>query len=198
MTNQEVVEFIRPRIASGTPLSQIAEEILDHCLVPETDTMGIGCDNMSIIIVSLGAEADVRARCAEPADPVPLSALIPMADMSSPLSPPEEETLAARAVSVTHSTTETHSVTHSATHTHTSHSTTSSVSVSVPGGRDPAFVDAVLASLEPHADPSLLRRALYAQHSYEDEEAEESEDVEEDDEKDGPKVEEIVEDGDIM
>ncbi|TGZ70859.1 hypothetical protein CRM22_002958 [Opisthorchis felineus] len=70
MTSQEVVDFVRERLQSKldtqggevlTPtsdresnaitLSKICEEIFDHCLAPNTDGDGTGCDNMTCIIV---------------------------------------------------------------------------------------------------------------------------------------------------
>ncbi|XP_044261089.1 probable protein phosphatase 2C 21 [Tribolium madens] len=53
MSNEEVVEFVRPRIQDSTKkLSQICEEMLDHCLAPDTFIDGAGGDNMTAIIVN--------------------------------------------------------------------------------------------------------------------------------------------------
>lgn len=56
-TNQQVVDFIRPRFqkAGGSPqsLSKICEELFDECLSPDTLGDGTGCDNMTAIIVRL-------------------------------------------------------------------------------------------------------------------------------------------------
>lgn len=52
MSSQEVVDFVRPRILDGqTKLSQICEELFDHCLAPNTLGDGTGCDNMTAVIV---------------------------------------------------------------------------------------------------------------------------------------------------
>ncbi|KAI9312244.1 phosphatase 2C-like domain-containing protein [Dichotomocladium elegans] len=53
MTNQQAVDFIRAELAKKTPLDEICELMMDHCLAPDTDMGGLGCDNMSIIIVGI-------------------------------------------------------------------------------------------------------------------------------------------------
>uniref|UniRef100_A0A7N6BXS7 protein-serine/threonine phosphatase n=1 Tax=Anabas testudineus TaxID=64144 RepID=A0A7N6BXS7_ANATE len=58
LSSQEVVDFITERIKpdqSGKvrALSSIVEELLDHCLAPNTSGDGTGCDNMTCIIVTL-------------------------------------------------------------------------------------------------------------------------------------------------
>ncbi|CAH0406425.1 unnamed protein product [Chilo suppressalis] len=52
MSSQDVCDFIVPRLAEGRErLSQICEEMFDHCLAPSTMGDGTGCDNMTAIIV---------------------------------------------------------------------------------------------------------------------------------------------------
>ncbi|KAF7722519.1 Protein phosphatase 2C 2 [Apophysomyces ossiformis] len=53
MTNQQVVSFIRAEIAKRRPLEEICELIMDHCLASDSDVSGVGCDNMSIMIVGI-------------------------------------------------------------------------------------------------------------------------------------------------
>ncbi|KAI9282675.1 phosphatase 2C-like domain-containing protein [Sporodiniella umbellata] len=53
MTNQQVVNFVRQHLAERTRLSEICELLMDHCLSPENDGGGVGCDNMTVIIVGL-------------------------------------------------------------------------------------------------------------------------------------------------
>ncbi|KAI9026571.1 phosphatase 2C-like domain-containing protein [Phycomyces nitens] len=53
MTNQEVVDFIRSELANKVPLEEICEEIMDHCLAPDCEGGGVGCDNMSIMIIGV-------------------------------------------------------------------------------------------------------------------------------------------------
>jgi serine/threonine protein phosphatase PrpC len=51
LSNQECVDFIYERLDS-TPLEQIAEQLLDRCLAPSTQShAGLGCDNTTAIIV---------------------------------------------------------------------------------------------------------------------------------------------------
>ncbi|XP_013180531.1 PREDICTED: probable protein phosphatase CG10417 isoform X1 [Papilio xuthus] len=62
MSSQDVCDFITPRLAEGRErLSQICEEMFDHCLAPTTMGDGTGCDNMTAIIVRFkdGLIADV-------------------------------------------------------------------------------------------------------------------------------------------
>ncbi|CAO3595589.1 unnamed protein product [Absidia cylindrospora] len=53
MTNQEVIDYIRVRIGDKQPLEDICESIMDHCLAPDSEVGGVGCDNMSVIIVGI-------------------------------------------------------------------------------------------------------------------------------------------------
>ena len=53
MTNQQAVDFVRDRLRQGVPLAQICEQACDFCLAPSTEGSGIGCDNMSIVVVQL-------------------------------------------------------------------------------------------------------------------------------------------------
>ncbi|KPI90791.1 putative protein phosphatase 2C [Leptomonas seymouri] len=50
MTSEQVVEFVRPRIQQRLPLGRICEELMDACLSPQP--FGLGCDNMSVIIIT--------------------------------------------------------------------------------------------------------------------------------------------------
>ncbi|XP_068629424.1 protein phosphatase 1G isoform X2 [Battus philenor] len=62
MSSQDVCDFILPRLAEGRErLSQICEEMFDHCLAPTTLGDGTGCDNMTAIIVRFkdGAISDI-------------------------------------------------------------------------------------------------------------------------------------------
>lgn len=53
LSNQECVDFIYERIAS-LPVDQISEQLLDRCLAPTTQShAGLGCDNMTAIIVKI-------------------------------------------------------------------------------------------------------------------------------------------------
>ncbi|EER19496.1 protein phosphatase 2c, putative [Perkinsus marinus ATCC 50983] len=60
MSNEEVVDFIRPRIAEGQKkLSEIVEELLDHCIADDPKlSEGIGGDNMTCILVKLERHDD--------------------------------------------------------------------------------------------------------------------------------------------
>lgn len=52
MSSDQVVEFVRSRLRPNQKkLSRICNELFDHCLAPNTDSDGTGCDNMTAIIV---------------------------------------------------------------------------------------------------------------------------------------------------
>lgn len=54
LTSQQVVDMIRYQVFQGTELSEITEMMCDHCLAPDTSSrLGIGCDNMTILVVAL-------------------------------------------------------------------------------------------------------------------------------------------------
>ncbi|XP_019935716.2 protein phosphatase 1G isoform X1 [Paralichthys olivaceus] len=57
LSSQEVVDFISERIkldqsGKARPLSSIVEELVDHCLAPDTSGDGTGCDNMTCILIT--------------------------------------------------------------------------------------------------------------------------------------------------
>lgn len=52
MNNQQVVNFVRELIVTGVPLGEICERLMDRCLASDASN-GIGCDNMTVIIVEL-------------------------------------------------------------------------------------------------------------------------------------------------
>lgn len=53
LTNQQVVDIIRRSVAEGKSLEAITENIIDRCLAPDAEVGGIGCDNMTLLIVAL-------------------------------------------------------------------------------------------------------------------------------------------------
>lgn len=53
LTSQNCVECIRRGIYERKSLPTICEEIMELCCAPTSDGSGIGCDNMSIVIVAL-------------------------------------------------------------------------------------------------------------------------------------------------
>ena len=50
LSNADVVAFVRPKLNAGMPLQAICEQLMDRCLSHEP--VGLGCDNMSVIIVN--------------------------------------------------------------------------------------------------------------------------------------------------
>lgn len=52
MTNEEVVEFCRRRIVNRMSAVSICEELITRCLAPDCQMgSGIGCDNMTVILI---------------------------------------------------------------------------------------------------------------------------------------------------
>ncbi|WP_411023006.1 PP2C family serine/threonine-protein phosphatase, partial [Salmonella sp. s51228] len=64
MTNQEVLEFVRKRLAKNMEPYVICEELMDACLATEVRPGGVGCDNMSVIIACLLRESSFKEFCA--------------------------------------------------------------------------------------------------------------------------------------
>ncbi|SOV01525.1 related to PTC3 - ser/thr protein phosphatase PP2C [Ustilago sp. UG-2017a] len=53
LSSREVVDIVRRSIANGMELKDICEDLMDRCLAPDSDTGGIGCDNMTVCVVAL-------------------------------------------------------------------------------------------------------------------------------------------------
>ncbi|KAF2872386.1 phosphatase 2C-domain-containing protein, partial [Massariosphaeria phaeospora] len=52
-SSQAVVEFVRRGIVAKQDLSAICENMMDNCLASNSDTGGVGCDNMTMIVIGL-------------------------------------------------------------------------------------------------------------------------------------------------
>ncbi|KAL0262940.1 Protein phosphatase 2C 2 [Diplodia seriata] len=52
-SSQAVIEFVRRGIAAKQELQDICENMMDNCLASNSDTGGVGCDNMTITIIAL-------------------------------------------------------------------------------------------------------------------------------------------------
>lgn len=64
---QEVVEFVRLRIASRMDPEDICEDLMTHCLAPDCQMGGLGCDNMTVVLVCFlhgKSYEELSARCA--------------------------------------------------------------------------------------------------------------------------------------
>lgn len=53
LTSQQVVDFVRRAVANGDSMSKIAEDMMVKCLAKDSETGGIGCDNMTVVVVAL-------------------------------------------------------------------------------------------------------------------------------------------------
>eukprot|EP00057_Strongylocentrotus_purpuratus_P030552 XP_782003.2 PREDICTED: probable protein phosphatase 2C T23F11.1 [Strongylocentrotus purpuratus] len=69
LTNQEVVDFVRSRIGNKMDPEKICEDLMTRCLAPDCQMGGLGCDNMTVVLVCLlqGKSYDeLNAKCAKP------------------------------------------------------------------------------------------------------------------------------------
>ncbi|KAJ1529922.1 hypothetical protein ONE63_006651 [Megalurothrips usitatus] len=74
MTNEEVVEFVRMRIGSGMDPEDICEDLMTCCLAPDCQMGGLGCDNMTVVLVCFlhgKSYEDLSARCSIEPEPLP-------------------------------------------------------------------------------------------------------------------------------
>lgn len=53
LSSQQVIDFTRRAVANGDSLAKICEDMMHKCLARESDTGGIGCDNMTVVVVAL-------------------------------------------------------------------------------------------------------------------------------------------------
>eukprot|EP00992_Anisonema_acinus_P001161 TRINITY_DN10397_c0_g1_i1.p1 TRINITY_DN10397_c0_g1~~TRINITY_DN10397_c0_g1_i1.p1 ORF type:complete len:295 (+),score=38.11 TRINITY_DN10397_c0_g1_i1:63-947(+) len=60
MSNEEVVNFVRQRLSETQDLALICENVFDRCLAPSAP--GLGCDNMTMILVLFKAHWEARNR----------------------------------------------------------------------------------------------------------------------------------------
>ncbi|KAL1916260.1 uncharacterized protein VTP21DRAFT_5877 [Calcarisporiella thermophila] len=51
MSSQEVIDFVRREIARKESLAAACEHLMDRCLAPDSEIGGVGCDNMTVIII---------------------------------------------------------------------------------------------------------------------------------------------------
>ncbi|KAF2642242.1 PP2C-domain-containing protein [Massarina eburnea CBS 473.64] len=52
-SSQAVVEFVRRGIVAKQDLASICENMMDNCLASNSDTGGVGCDNMTMVVIGL-------------------------------------------------------------------------------------------------------------------------------------------------
>lgn len=53
MSNKEVISYVRENIANGLEPEEICENLMMRCLAPDCQMAGLGCDNMTVVIVGL-------------------------------------------------------------------------------------------------------------------------------------------------
>lgn len=66
---KEVVEFVRIRVSTGMEPEDICEDLMTRCLAPNGQMGGLGCDNMTVVIVCfLGDRTwkELQIQCSKP------------------------------------------------------------------------------------------------------------------------------------
>ncbi|KAI8440833.1 hypothetical protein MSG28_009145 [Choristoneura fumiferana] len=53
LSNEEVISFCRVRLLSGWEPAAVCEALMQRCLAPNSSTGGLGCDNMTVLLVCL-------------------------------------------------------------------------------------------------------------------------------------------------
>ncbi|XP_002127931.4 putative protein phosphatase 2C T23F11.1 [Ciona intestinalis] len=80
LSNQDVVEFVREKLAQRMDPEVICEELMNRCLATECAVGGVGCDNMTVLIVAFkqnGSFEELCRKCAVPKrDPIPPTCLL--------------------------------------------------------------------------------------------------------------------------
>lgn len=69
LSNQEVVDFVRCRIAQRMQPEIICEELMMRCLAPDCQMGGLGCDNMTVVLIGFlhgGSYEDLAEKCSRP------------------------------------------------------------------------------------------------------------------------------------
>jgi len=69
LTSQEVVDFVRARIAQRMEPDAICEDLMTRCLAPDCQMGGLGCDNMTVLLVCCLHDGDytqLADRCSRP------------------------------------------------------------------------------------------------------------------------------------
>lgn len=50
---QEVVNFVRLRLSQGMEPEDVCEDLMTRCLAPDCQMGGLGCDNMTVILICI-------------------------------------------------------------------------------------------------------------------------------------------------
>jgi len=71
LSNEEVLEFVRERIAQKIAPEIICEELMTRCLAPDCQMGGLGCDNMTVILVCFLHNGETYEKLAEKCRTIP-------------------------------------------------------------------------------------------------------------------------------
>ncbi|XP_048481383.1 probable protein phosphatase 2C T23F11.1 isoform X5 [Plutella xylostella] len=61
LSNEEVISFCRARLLSGWEPTAVCEALMQRCLAPNCATGGVGCDNMTVLIVCFQAHVQQQS-----------------------------------------------------------------------------------------------------------------------------------------
>jgi protein phosphatase 2C family protein 2/3 len=53
LSSQQVIDYVRLSLSHRQSLPTICETLMDRCLAPDSDWGGVGCDNMTVLIVAI-------------------------------------------------------------------------------------------------------------------------------------------------
>ena len=94
LSNEEVIDFVRQRIAAKMAPCIICEELMTRCLAPGCQMGGLGCDNMTVILICFingKSYEELAAKCSRTVN-AENSTSNHTSDVSDPLLREEEET----------------------------------------------------------------------------------------------------------
>lgn len=69
MSSKEVVNYVRENMAAGVEPEEICENLMMRCLAPDCQMAGLGCDNMTVVIVGMlhgEPYANLSEKCKRP------------------------------------------------------------------------------------------------------------------------------------
>lgn len=53
LSSQQVIDYVRRELGQRKEIVTICEELMDRCLAPDSDWGGVGCDNMTVMIIAI-------------------------------------------------------------------------------------------------------------------------------------------------
>lgn len=69
LSNEDVVDFVREKLGNRMKPEEICEDLIDRCLATDCSAGGVGCDNMTVMIVVLKTAGSFERTCEKCATP---------------------------------------------------------------------------------------------------------------------------------